>query len=444
LKNINDRFKTLSNHAGVRKYFFNTGWMFGEKVLRLIAALFIGAYVARYLGPAQYGLLNYVISLVSLFSVLASFGIEGIVIRELIKDDQKRDTVLGTAFFIRLTGAIIIFLLLVAMNELTDSDRQTKNMILIIGAGAFVEIFGVIDYFFQSKVWSKYVVWSQMIALSVVSIFRIILILNDAALVWFAWSSVVDFFVLALGLIFFYTKNGLSLFSWKFDSAMVKSIVRASWPMIFSSLSITIYMKIDQVMIKWMLGDEANGNYGVAVRLSETWNFIPMAICASLFPAILNAKMVSEEKYLKRLQRLYDLMVLLSLAIAIPMSFLSSVIVRFLFGDAYTSAGPILSLYIWSSVFTFLGVANGKWILSENLQVYRMICLSIAAVMNIVLNYILIPAVGIYGAAIATLISYAFATYFSLLYSSRTRPMFISGTRSFNVFAAFKRLLDNS
>lgn len=210
--------------------------------------------------------------------------------------------------------------------------------------------------------------------------------------------------------------------------------------MIFSALAVTVYMKIDQVMIKWMIGDDATGNYGVAVRLSELWNFIPIAICGSLFPAILNAKAVSEAQYLRRLQKLVDLMVMLAIMIAVPMTFLSDFVVQLLFGDAYTSAGTVLSIYIWSSVFTFLGVANGKWIISENLQVYRMVSYIVAAIMNIVLNYILIRAIGIYGPAISTLISYSFAVYFSLLFSRKTRPMFVSGTKAFDPIGVFRRL----
>jgi O-antigen/teichoic acid export membrane protein len=438
---IKSRIELTANNEGFRRYFFNTGWMFAEKALRLVAGLFIGAYVARYLAPAQYGLLNYVISLVSLLSVFATFGLESIVIRELVKDERKRDVLLGTAFMLRLIGALTVFVLLIVINESTGSDPTTKKLVYIIGCGTLVEIFGVIDYFFQSKVMAKYVVWSQMIALSGVSVFRIMLVINEADITWFAWTTSLDFLILSIGLIYFYTKNSLSLFSWRFERATASLLLRNSWPLIFSSLAVTIYMKIDQVMIKWMLGDVATGNYGVAVRLGEMWSFIPLAICGSVFPAILNAKAISEELYLRRLQRLYDLMILISVSIALPMTFLSDFIVNLLFGSAYNQAGPILSLYVWASVFIFLGVANGKWIISENLQVFRMVSLGIAALINVVLNYFLIRKIGLYGAAISTLISYAFASYFSLAFTKRTRPMFISCSRSLNVFALFNRLI---
>jgi len=412
--------------------------MFAEKGLRLIAGLFIGAYVARYLGPAQYGLLNYSLSLVLLFSVIAYLGMDSIVIRELVRDESKRDKLLGTAFVLKLMAATSIFLVLIAFVEMTATDRVTRSLIYIIGAGIFFETFNVIDFFFQARVASKYVVWSQMAALAFVSVFRVVLIFNEAPLVWFAWATALDFFILAIGMIFFYRHNGYSIFAWKFDRKVARELLTASWPLIFSAMAVTVYLRIDQVMIKWMLGDVATGNYGVAVRLSELWNFIPVAICSSVFPAILNAREISSELYHTRLQRLYDLMVGLSLAIAIPMTFLSDWIVILLFGDAYTSAGEILMLYIWSSVFVFLGVANGKWIISENLQKFRMVTMMTACVINVVLNYVLIKFVGITGAAISTLVSYAFATYFSLLFSARTRPMFLYLSRSFNALRLIK------
>jgi O-antigen/teichoic acid export membrane protein len=441
VQHIQRKIQAAAAHEGIRRYFFNTGWMFAEKGLRLVAGLFIGAYVARYLGPSQYGLYNYVVSLVFLFSMISLLGLDSVLVRELVKNEARRDELMGTAFAMKCISATVVLLVLVFFVETTESDPLTRSLIYIIAAGMLCETFGVIDFFFQAKIWSKYTVWSQMVALASVSIFRIVLVMNHASLKWFVMTNALDLFILSLGLIYFYRKKSFSIRAWRVNWKLARELLKLSWPFMFSSLAIGVYMRIDQIMIKWMLGDEANGNYGVAVRLGELWNFIPMAICGSVFPAILNAKMISEELYLKRLQWLYDLMVGLSVAIAIPMTFMSGWIIRLLFGDAYSDAGDVLALYIWSSVFTFLGVANGKWIISENLQIFLMISLLSACVINIVLNYILIKTIGINGAAISTLISYAFAVYFSFLFQKRTRPMFWALTRSFNLFRIVKELL---
>lgn len=441
LKHIEQKIQTVSAHPGFRKYFFNTGWMFVEKALRLIAGLFIGAYVARYLGPGQYGLLNYALSLVTLFSVLAWLGLDAIVVKRLVETGETPNSILGTAFILKFAAASILFLSFILVTGYTNISSGTGDLILIIAAGSLLEIFGVITFLFESRAQSKFVVISQMISLSIVSIFRVYLVWTHAPVFWFAAAYTIDLSIVAIGLVSFYSLKVGSIFRWRFSRQMAMDLLGQSWPLILSAVSVTIYMKIDQIMIKWMLGNEATGNYGVAVRLSELWNFIPIAICGSVFPAILNAKKISEQFYLNRLQWLYDLMVGISVAIAIPMTFLSNFVVTLLFGEAYHNAGGVLSLYIWSAVFTFLGVANGKWIVSENLQIYRMISVAVAAIINVVLNILFIRTMGINGAALATLISYAVAAYFSLLFSNRTRVMFVSCSRSLNLIGLTGRVI---
>jgi O-antigen/teichoic acid export membrane protein len=402
----------------------------------------VGAYVARYLGPSQYGLLNYSITVISLFSVIASLGLESIAVRELIKNERRTNVILGTAFILRLIASVTVLLVIWVFAGITHSDPLTRQILFIISATVLFEIFQVIDYFFQAKVLSKYFVWSQMIALVIVSIIRVSLVVNEASLHWFAWSYVLDVLTAGLGFLYFaWRRKALFQEPIKWSSRVGLYLMKNSWPLIFSSFAVTIYMKIDQVMIKWLISDEANGMYGVAVRLSEMWNFIPVAICASFFPAILNAKLKDETLYKERLQKLYDLMVSISVVVAIAMTVLSPFIVRTLFGEQYSDSADILTLYIWSGVFVFLGVANGKWIIAENLQVFRMNSLVAAGILNIILNFIFIRWFGLRGAAISTIISYAFASYFSLLLTRRTRPAFIACTRSFNPFRIIQHLL---
>src|SRR5260221_2718140 len=211
-----ENIRSFTSQSGFKKYFFNTGWMFVDKILRLIAGLFIGAYVARYLGPSNYGLLNYVISLVSLFSVVTSLGLDTLVVRELINEEGKKDLILGSSFYLRLTAATIVFGILFLFVQITQPDKLTRSLIYIIGSGTFFEVFGLIDYFFQAKVSSKFAVWSQMISLVVISMVRIWLVLIRAPLEWFAATYTLDFLLLAIGLVFFYTKNKNTLFNWKF------------------------------------------------------------------------------------------------------------------------------------------------------------------------------------------------------------------------------------
>jgi len=415
--------------------------MFLEKILRIIAGLFVGAYVARYLGPSRYGLLNYAISLVTLLSVIGDLGMESILVRELIRYEDKRQRILGTAFTLKLCAGLLVFICLIALAQLTTTDPLTKKMIYIIAAGTVFETLRVIEYFFQSKVWSKYLVWSQIVALVTVSLCRIVLVQREASLEWFALTYSLDFLIIAVGSVVFYLKGGHRFSDWKFDRQMARNLLIDVWPLIFASVAVSVYMKIDQVMVKWMLGDEANGYYGVAVRLSEMWNFIPVAISASLFPAIVSSKNAGETLYMNRLQWLYDLMVFISVSIAVPMTFLSGFAVEIIFGEDFRPAGHLTSIYIWSSVFVFVGVANSKWIFTENLQKFRMYSYMIAALINVLLNLVLIDLLGLVGAAIATLVAYAYAYYFSLLLRKKTRPAFLQLSRALNLWSLPSRLV---
>ncbi|MBE0472147.1 MAG: flippase, partial [Methyloprofundus sp.] len=215
-----------------------------------------------------------------------------------------------------------------------------------------------------------------------------------------------------------------------FDLSIAKQLLKDSWPLIFSAIVVMIYMRIDQIMIKEMLGEYEVGIYSAAVRLSEAFYFIPMLITASLFPAILNAKNQSDELYKQRLQRLYTFMVWFAIAIALPMTFLSDWLILLLFGQAYQEAGQVLMIHVWSMPFVFLLVASGKWFIAEGLArmaLYRNLS---AAFLNVVLNIIFIPIYGVVGAAISTLLAFFMAAYFFDILSTLTRKQFLLKTNS--------------
>jgi O-antigen/teichoic acid export membrane protein len=407
--------------------------MFLEKILRLIAGLFVGAYVARYLGPTQYGVLNYSISLIALFGSVATLGLESIVVRELVTNPEKRNSILGTALLLRLIAAVTVCVLVVAFVLTTHHQQPLQLVLLVMCATILFETFQVIDYFFQAQVLSRYAVYSQMVALVCVSVFRVVLVSQDAPLQLFAFSYVLDPLIIGLGFLFFgVQKLKIRFAALRWSTSDARMLLRYSWPLIFTSLAITIYMRIDQIMIKWLMNDTANGIYGVAVRLAEMWNFIPVAISASVFPAILNARQSNNELYEKRLQQLYDLVVGVSLIVAVVMTFASPLVVNILFGEQYKEASTILAIYIWSGVFVFLGVANGKWIVAENLQVFKMYVIVISCLINIGLNFLLIPIYGLVGAAVSTLLSYAFAAYFGFAFSRKTFPTFVASSKALN------------
>lgn len=290
--------------------------------------------------------------------------------------------------------------------------------------------FNVINLYFQSKVLSKYAVHASIASLVVSSTLKIILILTNAPLIAFAYVILLDSIVLSAGFLFFYLRNNLSIRSWEFDYSLAKSLLKDSWPLIISGIMISAYMKIDQVMLKEMLGDDAVGQYAAAVRLSEAWYFFPVIISSSLFPAIINAKRINNNLYYSRLQKLYNFMIWLAICIALPVSLCSNWIIDVLYGSEYSQATSVLTVHIWAGVFVFLGVASGKWLVNENLQLFSTINTAVGTFFNIILNYVLIPKIGIVGAAWATLISYFMAAYLMLLFHKKTRINFILMSKS--------------
>lgn len=443
------KLKGLQNNQGFMKYFKNTSWLFGEKILRMIVGLFVGIWVARYLGPEQFGLFSYAQSFVGLFTAIATLGLDGIVVRELVKNERRRDELMGTAFWLKLMGAVVVLLILAVAINFTSNDMHTNVLVFIIASATVFQSFNVVDMYFQSKVMGKYIVYANVINLLLSSIVKIILILNGAPLIAFAWVILFDSFVLACGFIYFYIRNcdceqretihkntvivskvKQSILNLTFNKLTAVALLKDSWSLILSGIVVSIYMKIDQVMIMEMMDAEAVGQYAAAVRISEAWYFIPMVIASSIFPAIINAKKQSEELYYARLQKLYDLMVWMAIAIALPMTFLSDWLVNLLYGEQYNQAGSVLMIHIWSGVFVFLGVASGKWFIAENLQMLSFWRTFYGMTINVILNFLLIPKYGVQGAAIATLVSQVVATYLSDLFNQKTKTMFFMKTKS--------------
>lgn len=418
---LNDKVKKLKLSAGFKKYFLNTSWLFFERIIGMVVTLFVGVYVARYLGPSNFGLLSYAGSFVGLFSAIATLGLDNIVVRELVKDEKKRDELLGTTFFLKFIGSIFMVIIITIAVRFTNNDNFTNLLIFIIAIGTIFQSFNVINFYFQAKVLSKYMVYAQIFTTILCAAIRLLLIYFNMGLIYFAMVTLLQSIILASGLVAMYIKQKSSLFKWRPKFDLARCLLKDSWPLILSGVAISIYLRIDQVMIKEMLDAEAVGNYAVAIRLSVIWYFIPVAITNSLFPAIISAKKISEKLYYERLQKLYDLMIWLAIGIALPATFLADNIIRLLFGTQYQYAAGALKIHIWAGVFVFFGVARGSWIITENLQKISFQYIIWGALINIALNYYLIPLYGINGAAIATLGAQFVAAYFAAYFFKPVR-----------------------
>ncbi len=410
----------------------------GEKVLRLFIALSVGVWVTRYLGPEQFGILSYAQSFVGIFAALSSLGLNDIIIRELVKGQDKKNLILGSSFGLQTLGSTLIMLILVISVYFNDNEPLTNKIIIILGLLTFINSFNVIASYFHSQVKSKFYAIAGLVGVIISALLKVYLILGNYSLIYFVYVLAFDVIFLVAGLIWFYSRSGESLLNWKFSWSVAKNLLKDAWPLILSGIIVSIYMKIDQVMIKEFLGNGEVGQYSAAVRLSEAWYFIPTIICSSLFPAIINAKLKDDTLYKDRLQRLYNLMVVLGVVIILPVLMLSDWMINLLYGVAFQRSAAVLNIHILGSVFVFLGVANQKWFISENYQAYNIICLGAGMLANIVLNVIMIPKMGIMGAAYATLISQFIASVLAPAFFKKTRNSFYMMLKALFFVQVFK------
>jgi O-antigen/teichoic acid export membrane protein len=390
----------------------NTAWLLADKIIRMGIGLFVGIWVARYLGPEQFGLLSFAFAFVALFSPISSLGLESIVIRNIVTDPSTKDKILGTAFVLKFIGGTVAFLIVLGGIALVrPGDSLAHWLVGITAAGMIFQALDPIDYWFQSQVQSKFSIYARNSAFLIVSVAKVYLILTGASLVAFAWAGLAEITIGSAGIVVSYQIRGHNLKDWQSSYPQIKSLFRDSWPLLMSGIAIMIYMRIDQVMLSVMAGDQEVGIYSAAVRLVEAWYFIPMAVVSSVFPSIVEAKTMGEDIFYERLQKLYNFMTLMAYIIILPVTFLAGWIVETLFGVAYSKAGPMLAVLIWSILFTNLGVARSTFLTTMNWTRTHLLTVTFGCFINITLNYLLIPSYGGMGAAIASCIAYWFATH---------------------------------
>jgi len=405
LKRIEDRHELL-------EVLDNSGWMLGDKIISQTVGLFVGLWLARYLGPQLFGDFSYAMALVLIFTPFATLALDDIAIRRMVQEPSCRDEALGTSFILMLAGGVFAFgLAMTAIFWARPDDRLMHWFVAILATGTVIQAFIAIEFWFESQLQWKFSAFAKTSAFLLLSFVKIGLILQGAPLIAFAWAILAETILGSIGLLIVYRLRGHSIQAWRFSQNMAKSLLRDSWPLICSTLLTLIYLRIDQVMIGNMIGSEKLGNYSVAVRISEVWYFIPLVICSSVFPAVVRAEAVSEDLYYAHLQRLYCLMAFLSYAVALPFSFFSNKIIQLLFSSAYTEAGPLLAILVWTGLFTSLGAARNVFIISKNRTRINLLSIGLGCLLNILLNLLLIPQYGAMGAVIATFISYWFTVH---------------------------------
>jgi PST family polysaccharide transporter len=420
LRRVQSR-KNLSNIIA------NTGWLMADRILRIgLGGMLVGIWVARYLGTEQFGNFTYAYAYAELFSPLATLGLHALVIREITHDPEKQEQILGTTFWLFFLGSIISLIFSVGtISILRHGDRVAFTLVAIFASAGIFRSFEIIELWFQSQVQSKYAALARNIAFLISITVKITLISIKAPLLSFALITAAETIFNAIGLIYFYKLRGYSLRLWRWSLPLAKMLLQESKPLILVGFTTIIYMKIDQIMLGQMVGAQAVGLYSAAVRVSEVWYFVPAAIASSVAPAIYALKREANESlYYQRIEELLRLLSFVAIIIAVPMTFASAKVITTLFGSEYIAAAPILAIHIWAALFVFMGVGESSWFIAEGLAKLTFQKTLIGAVINILLNFLLIPFLSGIGAAIATVIAQAFACFFANALNVKSRKMF--------------------
>jgi O-antigen/teichoic acid export membrane protein len=427
------------DEAALNKYVKNTGWLMFGKILSMV----IGFITIRYLKPLSFGDLSFADALTAIVASVGTLGLDTFIIREIINNPHKKDEILGTSLVLRIVVNLLLIPLTVGIYLLfhhlsAKPGNPLTWIVFLLSFASFFKSFNIIDSYYQSQVQSKYVVHVQNVCVIISALVKLILMWLQMPMIWFAIALTFDGFILALGLVIMYHNHGFKISNWTFSTKRASSLLKQSFPLILSGVMILLYMKIDAVMLKGN-GSVEVGIYTAAAKLSEAWYFIPAAIITSVFPAIINARKTDLDRYHKRLKNLYDLLIIISLPVAIVITFLGNHITHLIYGNQYNGAGPMLSIHIWSGIFVFLGSASSQYLLAEGYTRISFQRTAAGAVINILLNLWLIPLYGGIGASIATLIA-CFTTAFWILFIPKTRAQGILMLQSMFLISLFQKL----
>lgn len=409
----------------------NFAWLAAEKAVRLAFGVGVGLWMARYLGPVQLGMFGYCTAVITLLAVLPALSLEPVVKREVLEQPTATADVLASALGLRLVAAGLAFgvVVLIAWRG-WGVQGEERRLLFVLGLLLFQPALLVPDLWLQARLRASWSVLVQLSALVVCSLVRIGLILSEGVLLDFAVVAVVEMALTAVGIQLVARRLGLRVTLAAARGRTMVALLRESWPLLIASLAVVVYMKIDEVMLRHLAGTAAVGIYSAAVRLSEIWYFLPLALASSLLPALLRARAQGASVYALRMQQYYDASAALAYALSVPVALMAPAIVKIAYGEPFVAAGPILAVHIWASVFVFLGVARGQWLVNERLPGFYLVTTLVGAVVNVVLNLIAIPRWGGLGAAWSTLIAYGVAAWLMSFCHASVRPAALMQTRA--------------
>lgn len=415
---------TLSRLQNAKQFLYNTGWLLFDRIFHMLLSLVITSWTARYLGKELYGLLSYGLSFIAIFTIVCKLGIDSIIVSEIIKNKEDTGKVVGTTIGLRMaSGFLSVGLISLMVMVLRPGHTLVWIITLIQSLSLLFVSFDTIDFWFQSKLWSKYSSLAKSLSYILVCGWKILLLVRQAGVIYFAVATVIDALAIAVFLLIFYRRaKGERL---GFSLRTAKTLLSASHPFIISSLLITVYTQMDRIMLGSMgSGEAAVGIYTAAMNVANLWVFIPNALIDSARPIIMKHKTEGmENAYTERYTQLYAAVIWLSVLAGLFFTVFGKWVVYILYGRAFEESAAVLMVLIWSRLFSLIGTTRGIWVVCEGY--YKMVkyFVGLGALINLVLNLALIPVMGPMGAAAATLAAEALSSVGALFLFKKTRPL---------------------
>ena len=386
------------------KLVHNAGWLIGGKIANKLLAFLVGLLTARYLGPGNYGLINYATAYTTFFASLCTLGINSIIVKNFVDHPEETGETIGTTLVLRTISSILSVIMIVGIVSMIDRNEPVTIVVAALcSLGLIFQVFDTLNYWFQSRLQSKYSALATLVAYIAVSAYKLVLLVTGKSVEWFAVSTSVDYVVVAVFLLFAYKKQGGPKFSCSKRKA--KELLRSSSSFIVSGLMVSIYASTDKLMLKQMLDETSVGHYSLASSVSVMWTFVLSAIIDSAFPSIMKLHNENREKYILRNKQLYAIVFYAAVFASGAICIAADPLIRILYGEAYMPSSAALKIVVWYTAFSYLGIARNAWIVCEEKQKYLKYIYIGSALLNVFLNALLIPNWGICGAAAASLIT---------------------------------------
>lgn len=385
----------------------NASWIIGIQIVKSLLGLVISMLTARFLGPSNFGLINYAASIVAFVTPIMYLGLNGVLVQEIVNTPEKEGEILGTSVTMTFLSSLLCVIGVISFAAAVNrGERETVIVCALYSTLLIFQSLELLNYWFQAKLLSKYASGVALFAYAVISRYKIYLLAAHKSIYWFALSNALDYMIIVIGLFIVYKRLGGGRL--RFNLSTARRLWGKSRYYIVSNMMIAIFAQTDRIMLKLMINDAATGYYSAAVACAGMTGFVFTAIIDSFRPLIFDDKKTDEIRYEKDMCRLYGIIIYLSLLQSLVITLFSGLIIKILYGAAYSASINALKLIVWYTTFSYLGSVRNIWILAENRQKYLWIINLSGALANVALNYILIPITGIMGAALASLVTQIF------------------------------------